>query len=193
MGSTPTPRMRHFLTGQLLVAMPGMPDHRFARAVIYICAHTADGAMGLVVNQRFDGADSAELLTQLGITGLERPVDLPLHRGGPVEQGRGFVLHTRDYDRDGTLGIDDDVALTATVEVLRAIAQGEGPRRSLLALGYAGWGPGQLDNEMLENGWLHVPADLGLLFDPHLDDKWERAIAKMGVSLPMLSADVGHA
>lgn len=193
MGSKNKPHMQRFLTGQLLVAMPGMPDPRFARSVVYICAHTEDGAMGLVINQLFDGVDSTELLEQLGITSAGGGTPLPIHQGGPVEQGRGFVLHTRDYDRDGTLPIEEDVALTATVDILRAMAEGHGPRRSLLALGYAGWGAGQLDHEMLENGWLHVPADPDLLFDTNYDDKWDRAIAKMGISLPRLSADVGHA
>lgn len=193
MGSKNKPHMQRFLTGQLLVAMPGMPDPRFARSVVYICAHTEDGAMGLVINQLFDGVDSTELLEQLGITSAGGAAPLPIHQGGPVEQGRGFVLHTRDYDRDGTLPIEEDVALTATVDILRAMAEGHGPRRSLLALGYAGWGAGQLDHEMLENGWLHVPADPDLLFDTNYDDKWDRAIAKMGISLPRLSADVGHA
>lgn len=193
MGSRNKPHIQRFLTGQLLVAMPGMPDPRFARSVVYICAHTEDGAMGLIINQLFTGVDSAELLEQLGITGAGDTAHLPIHQGGPVEQGRGFVLHTRDYDRDGTLPIEEDVALTATIDILRAMAEGHGPRRSLLALGYAGWGAGQLDHEMLENGWLHVPADPDLLFDTNYDDKWERAIAKMGISLPRLSADVGHA
>lgn len=185
--------IRHSLTGQVLIAMPQMPDQRFARTVIYMCAHTAEGAMGLVVNRLFNGIAFEELLEQLEIDTKDLAGDLRIHYGGPVEPGRGFVLHSTDYMQDGTLQVDDDVALTATVDILRAIAEGRGPKRSFLALGYAGWGPGQLDQEMQTNGWLHAPADSALLFDPDLDTKWERAIAKLGASLSMLSAEVGHA
>ncbi|MEA1650177.1 YqgE/AlgH family protein [Nitrospirillum sp. BR 11164] len=185
--------IRRFLTGQLLVAMPSMPDERFARTVIYVCAHTDDGAMGLVINRLFDGIDAGGLLEQLGIDGGDPDDRLRVHFGGPVEPGRGFVLHSTDYQREGTLRVEDEVALTATVDILRAITEGRGPRKCLLALGYAGWAAGQLDQEMQANGWLHVPADATLLFDDDMDTKWERAIAKLGVSLPMLSAEVGHA
>ncbi|MFM2042857.1 MAG: hypothetical protein RLY86_1433 [Pseudomonadota bacterium] len=185
--------IRRHLTGQLLIAMPQMPDPRFARSVIYVCAHTDDGAMGLVLNRLFSGIDFDDLLEQLGIEPGPGSADLRVHYGGPVETGRGFVLHTADYSRDGTLLVEDDVALTATVDVLRAISQGRGPQRSLLALGYAGWGPGQLDQEMQSNGWLHAPADMDLLFDPDLETKWERAIAKLGGTLSMLSGEAGHA
>lgn len=185
--------IRHSLTGQVLIAMPQMPDQRFARTVIYMCAHTPEGAMGLVVNRLFNGIDFEELLEQLEIDTADLSGDLRIHYGGPVEPGRGFVLHSTDYMQDGTLQVDDDVALTATVDILRAIAEGRGPKQSFLALGYAGWGPGQLDQEMQTNGWLHAPADSALLFDPDLDTKWERAIAKLGASLSMLSAEVGHA
>ncbi len=185
--------IQHYLTGQLLIAMPQMPDPRFAKTVIYLCAHTAEGAMGLVVNRRFDGIDFDELLEQLGIETPEGAADMRVHFGGPVESGRGFVLHTTDYVRENTLTVDDDVALTATIDILRAIAEGTGPRRSMLALGYAGWGPGQLDQELQNNGWLHAPASPDILFDADLDTKWERAMASLGVSLPMLSGEVGHA
>ncbi|MFC7334310.1 YqgE/AlgH family protein [Rhodocista pekingensis] len=182
-----------FLTGQLLIAMPQMPDPRFARTVIYVCAHTADGAMGLVINRLFGGIGFADLLEQLDIEAECSLDHLSVHYGGPVEGGRGFVLHSTDYAREATMMVDDDVALTATVDILRAIAEGRGPKHALLALGYAGWGAGQLDAEMQNNGWLHAPADPDLLFDGDLETKWERAIAKLGVSLSMLSADAGHA
>lgn len=182
-----------YLTGQLLIAMPAMPDPRFARTVIYVCAHSAEGAMGLVVNRLFGTITFPDLLEQLGIEPGLAVRDKRVHFGGPVEAARGFVLHSTDYLQEGTLQVDDEVALTATVDVLRAIAEGGGPRRSLLALGYAGWGEGQLDAEIQANGWLHAPADPALLFDDDIDTKWERAIAKLGVSLSMLSGEAGHA
>lgn len=181
------------LAGNLLIAMPAMPDPRFARSVIYLCAHGADGAMGLVINRPIEDMAFHELLDQLGIEipGILPP--MPVHFGGPVEQGRGFVLHSTDFVREGSLLVDEEVALTATIDILRAIAEGRGPRHKLFALGYAGWGPGQLDAEMQANGWLHVPADAGLVFDGELDTKWERAIAKIGADPLWLSGDVGHA
>jgi putative transcriptional regulator len=182
-----------YLTGQLLVAMPQMRDPRFARSVIYMCAHSADGAMGLVVNRRVGSITFDDLLQQLEIGPSRRNDDIRVHFGGPVEQGRGFVLHSCDYLQSGTMRVDDQVALTATLDILKEMAAGGGPRRSLLALGYAGWGPGQLDAEIQANGWLSVPADEELLFDDSLDDKWERAITKIGVDFSMLSGDAGHA
>jgi putative transcriptional regulator len=182
-----------YLTGQLLIAMPAMPDPRFARTVIYVCAHSAEGAMGIVVNRLFGSITFPDLLEQLGIEAGPAVHGRHVHFGGPVEAARGFVLHSTDYLQDGTLQVDDEVALTATVDVLRAIAEGGGPRRSLLALGYAGWGEGQLDAEIQANGWLHAPADEALLFDDDIDTKWERAIAKLGVSLSTLSGEAGHA
>ncbi len=186
-------RGAEYLTGQLLIAMPGMTDPRFQRTVIFMCAHNQDGAMGLVVNRLFGSVNFSDLLDQLDI-GIPQPArNLPVHYGGPVESGRGFVLHSTDFLRDGSMQVDDDFALTATIDILRAIATDRGPRHSLLALGYAGWGPGQLDAEMQANGWLNAPPDENLLFDTDLDTKWERAIAKLGVSLTMLSGEAGHA
>lgn len=182
-----------YLTGQLLIAMPGMVDPRFQRTVIYMCAHNEDGAMGLVVNKLFGAITFKDLLEQLNMEMPRTPDSIPVHYGGPVESGRGFVLHTSDYVREGTLVVDEEVALTATVDILRALADGRGPKHSILLLGYAGWGPGQLDAEMQANGWLNVPCDEGLLFDRELDSKWERSIAKLGVSLSMLSGEAGHA
>jgi len=187
------PKTPQYLTGQLLIAMPGMPDTRFQRAVVYVCAHNAEGAMGLVINRLFGSISFSTLLEQLDIHPSQPTDDLRVHYGGPVESGRGLVLHSTDFVREGTMMVDDEVALTATIDILRAIADGCGPKHSLLALGYAGWGPGQLDAEMQANGWLTVDSDQTLMFDGDLETKWERAIAKIGVSLPMLSGEAGHA
>ena len=181
------------LSGQLLVAMPGMQDPRFDKAVIYICAHSADGAMGLVVNKPFNAISFPDLLEQLGVTDYNGANRIEIQSGGPVESSRGFVLHTPDYIREATLVVDEDVALTATIDILRAIADGFGPRRCLLALGYAGWGPEQLDTEILNNGWLNVDADDDLVFGTKLDCKWTQAMDKIGIDPRMLSDGAGHA
>lgn len=181
------------LTGQLLVAMPQMQDPRFARSVIYLCAHSEDaGAMGLVVNKTLSALTMEELFSQLELEPSRRNRSRPVHFGGPVDPGRGFVLHTADYQEEATLSVDGNIALTATLEILRAIGKGEGPRQSLLALGYAGWAPGQLDAEIQANGWLSVDADDELVFGAD-DGKWQRALAKLGIDLSMLSTDAGHA
>lgn len=182
-----------YLTGQLLVAMPQMRDPRFTRTVIYMCAHTADGAMGLVVNRLVGSITFPDLLAQLGIDHQGRGEEIHVHFGGPVESGRGFVLHSSDYVENGTLVVSDNVALTASIDILKDIARGGGPRKSLLALGYAGWGAGQLDSEIQSNGWLMVPSDEHLIFDNNLDEKWERAIRKLGIDYNHLSFDAGHA
>jgi putative transcriptional regulator len=183
----------NWLTGQLLVAMPGMADPRFAHAVIYICSHGPGGAMGLVVNRLFGEADFRTLLDQLNIEYSLGTPDIPVQFGGPVEMGRGFVLHSGDYLREGTTRIDEQIAVTATIEIIQDIADGKGPERALMALGYAGWGVGQLEEEMKNNGWLTVAADEGILFSDDLDTKWNRAMAKIGVSPSMLSDTAGHA
>jgi putative transcriptional regulator len=179
------------LAGQLLIAMPQMEDPRFSRSVVFMCAHNPEGAMGLVVNKTVEQPSMGELLRQLGIEGdaFDRA---PVHFGGPVEAARGFVLHSTDYTEQGTL-IVGNVGLTATLDILRMIGRGEGPRRKFFALGYAGWGPGQLDAEIQANGWLTVPADHALLFDDGNEDKWRRAIAKLGVDPFSLSGEAGHA
>ena len=182
-----------YLTGHMLIAMPGMQDPRFDKSLIYMCAHSPEGAMGLVVNRVLESLTFPDLLEQLGIDCRAVGERINVHFGGPVESGRGFVLHSADYVREATLVVDGEVALTATLDILRAMAAGDGPRRSLLALGYAGWGPGQLDSEIKDNGWLHVAPDTDLLFDSELDSKWERAIRKIGVDPRMLSEDAGHA
>lgn len=181
------------LVGQLLVAMPGMRDPRFSKTVIYMCAHSPEGAMGLVINRTLESLTFGDLLEQLEITPPPSERAINVHFGGPVETGRGFVLHSPDYKQDGTLVVADDVSLTATIDILRAIAAGRGPRFHLLALGYAGWGPGQLDGEIRANGWLHVSSDDALLFDRNLDSKWERAMSKIGIDPRMLSDEAGHA
>jgi putative transcriptional regulator len=181
------------LAGQLLVAMPQMEDHRFARSVIYLCAHNNDGAMGLVLNKLVGTLTLPELLESLGIPSPGLQGQPPVHFGGPVESGRGFVLHSADYSEEGSLTVGNNLALTATLDILRAIGRGQGPRHSILALGYAGWGPGQLDGELQNNGWLHVASDEKILFDPDLESKWQRALAKLGVDLSMLSSESGHA
>lgn len=180
------------MTGQLLVAMPQMRDARFTRTVIYLCAHTDDGAMGLIVNRLVGALTFPDLLSQLGIESAGDS-SIRIRSGGPVETGRGFVLHSTDYVDDATLQVGGEIGLTATLDILKDIAEGHGPRRSLLALGYAGWGPGQLDAEMQANAWLNVPADEDLVFDDNLNDKWERSIGKLGVSLSTLSGETGHA
>ena len=182
------------LTGQLLVAMPQMMDPRFARSVVYVCAHSGDeGAMGLVVNKLMSSLTMDELFTHLKLEPAQREQARPVHFGGPVEPGRGFVLHTAEYREESTLPVTEEFAVTATLDILRAIGRGEGPRRNLLALGYAGWAPGQLDAEMQANGWLSVPADFDLVFDSDFDAKWQRALTKLGIDLTMLSTDAGHA
>ncbi len=191
-----------YLDGQFLVAMPAMTDKRFARSVIYMCAHSVQGAMGLIVNQRAPHITFPELLGQLSIPGGDNAgegfepdlIDLDVHVGGPVETGRGFVLHSSDYfAADSTLPIDDGVSLTATVDILKAIASGKGPDRAILALGYAGWRPGQLESEIQANGWLHCPPDVDLLFDRDLDQKYGRAMSKIGIDPSHLVSEAGHA
>ena len=189
-----------YLDGQLLVAMPIMTDKRFARSVIYMCAHSAEGAMGLIINQRASHISFSELLKQLSIVPDSAEdveialADMDVHVGGPVETGRGFVLHSADYyAADSTLPIDDGVSLTATVDILKAIAGGKGPDRAILALGYAGWRAGQLESEIAANGWLHCSADAGLLFDRDVEEKYDRALSKIGIDPSHLVSDAGHA
>jgi putative transcriptional regulator len=194
-------KQRGFLDGQMLVAMPAMSDPRFARSVVYICAHSQDGAMGIVVNQLARRIKFPDLLVQLNVIKREETILLPpgagsiqVLKGGPVEKERGFVLHSSDYFvKDSTLPIDEGISLTHTVDILRAIAAGDGPDRAVLALGYAGWTSGQLEGEIQQNGWLHCPADLNLIFDTDLESKYQRAMAKLGIDPAMLSRDAGHA
>ena len=182
-----------YLTGQLLIAMPAMLDSRFSQTVIYVCVHSAEGAMGLVVNRLANELTFPQLLQQLDVESPGIGQEIRIHFGGPVESGRGFVLHSAEYTQDGTIIVDDNICLTATIDILRDIADGKGPQRSLLALGYAGWGPGQLDSELTQNAWLQVSADDALVFGGDLENKWERAISKLGIDPLLLSGEAGHA
>ena len=181
------------LAGQVLIAMPGMADARFAHAVIYLCAHSRDGAMGIVVNRPLAQPSFDDLLKQLKIEPVPPARSIRLHSGGPVENGRGFVLHTTDWTDTASLRVDGRLALTASLDILKAIATGGGPERGILALGYAGWGPGQLDGEIQQNAWLSAPADLGVLFDADYETKWRRAMGVLNVDPVMLSGTAGRA
>lgn len=198
---TPALEGSNFLDGQFLVAMPGMADERFARSVIYLCAHSADGAMGIIVNKAASDISMPDLLVQLEVAPeadairlRERVGHMPVLMGGPVEGRRGFVLHTDDFHiQQSTLIIDDGICLTATVDILRAIASGDGPASAVLALGYAGWQAGQLESEIMANGWLNCPADPTLIFHADLDAKYERTLRGNGIDPAMLSMSVGRA
>ena len=182
-----------YLGGQILVAMPNMQDPRFARTVICVCAHSPDGAMGIIVNKPIDGMSFDELLKQLELEPVPPQRRIRLCQGGPVEGGRGFVLHTNDWSSDGSLQVADDLALTASIDILKAIAGGGGPRSGILALGYAGWGPGQLEGEIQANAWLSVNPDEALLFGEADAGKWHQAMAKLKINPVLLSGAAGHA
>ncbi|MHA7873768.1 YqgE/AlgH family protein [Roseivivax sp.] len=182
------------LTGRMLIAMPGMEDHRFDRAVVFICAHSEDGAMGLIVNKPAPGIELATLLEQLEIDMVEGLGMEPVFFGGPVETGRGFVLHSSDFQSDVTsLDVTDGLAMTATLDILEEIGAGRGPARRRMCLGYAGWGPGQLEAELQANGWLVCDSSDALVFGPDAAATWEAALATLGVSSLMLSAEGGQA
>src|SRR3981189_3488674 len=190
-----------YLDGQMLIAMPSMRDERFSRSLIYVCAHSSEGAMGIIVNQLAANVTFPDLLVQLDVIPAADLIQLPQRagavkvlKGGPVETGRGFVLHTADFFiENSTLPIDEGICLTATLDILKAIARGEGPKSALLALGYAGWAPGQLENEIQHNGWLHCSADAELIFGQDTGGKYEKALKKIGIHLGMLSSEAGHA
>jgi putative transcriptional regulator len=192
---------RGYLDGQMLIAMPGMRDERFSRSLIYVCAHSSEGAMGIVVNHPAGHINFPDLLVQLEVIPAADIIQLPSHvgavkvlRGGPVETGRGFVLHSADFFiENSTLPIDEGICLTATLDILKAIARGKGPMSAVLALGYAGWAPGQLETEIQENGWLNCNADSELIFGPDIDGKYDRALRKLGINVGMLSSEAGHA
>lgn len=189
------------LEGHLLIAMPGMADERFMRAVIYVCEHSTRGAMGIVVNKPASDLRLPDLLVQLEIIEDDDAIRLPdsLDRmpvlmGGPVETSRGFVLHSPDYRAaQSTQAVDHRICLTSTVDILRAIARGHGPRNAVLALGYAGWSAGQLESEIQRNGWLNCPADPDVVFNHDVDDKYERALRLLGIDPALLSSAAGHA
>ena len=191
---------RGYLDGQMLIAMPSMGDERFSRSVIYVCAHSTEGAMGIVVNQPAANISFSDLLVQLDVIPAADVIQLPtgagvaVLKGGPVDTQRGFVLHSSDFFiENSTLPIDDGICLTATLDILKAIARGTGPRNAILALGYAGWAPGQLENEIQHNGWLHCSADPELIFGRDIGGKYTRALKKIGIDLGMLSSEAGHA
>src|SRR5438045_3835502 len=192
---------RGYLDGQMLIAMPAMGDDRFARSLIYVCAHSSEGAMGIVVNQPAANITFPDLLVQLEVVGASDLIELPpraggvkVLKGGPVETSRGFVLHSADFFiENSTLPIDEGVCLTATLDILKAIARGDGPKSAILALGYAGWAPGQLESEIHQNGWLHCAADSELIFGQDTEAKYEKALRKIGIDPGMLSSESGHA
>ena len=192
---------RGFLDGQMLIAMPCMGDERFARTVIYMCAHSTDGAMGIIVNQPAPNISFSDLLVQLEVLPAKDLILLPRQaggvrvlKGGPVDTQRGFVLHSADFFiENSTLPIDEGVCLTATLDILKAIARGDGPKSAVLALGYAGWAPGQLENEIHQNGWLHCAADRELIFGADTEGKYALALKKIGIEVGMLSSEAGHA
>jgi putative transcriptional regulator len=190
-----------FLDGQMLIATPTMQDERFSRSVIYICAHSSEGAMGIVVNQPAANISFPDLLVKLDVIPATDLITLPSRaggvkvlKGGPVETERGFVLHSADFFiENSTLPIDRGICLTATLDILKAIARGKGPESAIFALGYAGWAPGQLETEIHDNGWLHCPSDPELLFGTDIETKYAKALRKIGIRPGMLSSEVGHA
>jgi putative transcriptional regulator len=183
-----------FLEGKLLIALPGMPDPRFEQSVVYMCAHNDDGAMGVIINKPIEGLSLPVLLEKLSVTGRSLLPEAPVLFGGPVQTGRGFVLHSSDYaSAEQSVNIATGIALTATIDILRAIADGTGPRKSLMVLGYAGWGEGQIESEIKANGWLHCDADQEIVFDTPFDDKWRLALAKLGADISGLSGEAGRA
>lgn len=187
------------LEGHFLIAMPGLEGGVFERSVVYICAHSSAGAMGFIINrpQQITFTDVLLHLNMLSQTDAimlpDQTRQFPVLCGGPVEAGRGFVLHSDDYSGDSSIPVSEDISLTSTLDIVRAISSGHGPKKATLLLGYAGWGPGQLENEISSNGWLNCPASEDLIFDRSLNNKYERALGLMGVDPRMLSAEAGHA
>ena len=182
------------LKGKVLIAMPEMGDPRFSVSIIFMCAYSPEGAMGLIVNKPTDELRLSNLLEQLDITATKEARDLPIHFGGPVEHGRGFVLHSYGYHSSlSTLDVNDDFAMTATLDILEDLANGRGPDKAIICLGYAGWGPGQLEAEIAQNAWLVCDADEALIFGTPDAEKWNAALEKLGVSALTLSAEAGRA
>ncbi len=186
-----------YLNGKLLLAMPAIGDQRFHRSVIYVCAHDENGAMGLVINFPAPDLKFSKLLDQLGLSSdIEidvKALDLPVLNGGPVEASRGFLLHSNDFKQEDTVPVDEDFSVTGTTDALKAVAQGDGPEKALFILGYAGWTPGQLEQEIQQNAWLVVDPDPALIFESKAEEKWERGMDKLGLDPSMLSADIGSA
>ena len=183
-----------FLLGKLLIAMPGMPDKRFEKSVILMCAHSDQGAMGIIVNKPLEGLTFRELIEKLDVHVTANTPDPSVMFGGPVGTGQGFVLHSAEYAaKDATTTVTSEISLTVSVDILRAIAEGRGPEKALFVLGHAGWGPGQIEGELKSNGWIHCDPDKTILFDLAHDAKWRAALAKLGVDISGLSADAGRA
>lgn len=191
--STPAEPDDGYLAGHLLIAMPGMQDPRFDHTVVCVCAHSADGAMGLIINRALPGMAFDDLLRQLKLEPVPPQRRIRMVSGGPVESGRGFVLHTDDWSTDGSLPVVPGLTLTASVDILKAVAGGGGPKECVLALGYAGWAPGQLEDEIQRNAWLSVPADEALVFNAEIGRTWQAALAKLRVDPALLSGAAGHA
>jgi putative transcriptional regulator len=184
----------NFLEGKLLIALPGMSDPRFEKSVIFMCAHSEEGAMGLIVNKPIDGLGFHELVRNLDIPVNGNAPDSPVLFGGPVETERGFVLHSGEYaSTNATMPVTSEISLTATLDILKAIAEGHGPQRSIFTLGYAGWGPGQIEDEIRMNGWIHCDADSHIVFETDIDARWSSALRKLGIDLSLLSANSGRA
>jgi putative transcriptional regulator len=184
----------NFLEGKLLIAMPGMNDPRFEKSVVFMCAHSGEGAMGLIVNKPVTGLGFREMMEKLELGITASTPDFPVLYGGPVQTGRGFVLHSNDYEsQESTMPVAGGVSLTATIDILKAMADGHGPDKAMFALGYAGWGPGQIEDEIRANGWIHCDADPSILFDPDMETKWNRALGKLGIEASSLSVHAGRA
>ena len=183
-----------FLTGKLLIAMPGMSDPRFEKSVIFMCSHSAQGALGLIVNKPIEGLPFRELMSKMDIPVSDATPRTTVMFGGPVDTDRGYVLHSNERSNSpSTLPVTEQIALTPTIDILRAIARGEGPQQFLFALGYAGWGSGQIEDEIAANGWVHCDSDSGIVFQNDVSSKWVLAFAKLGAKISGLSSDVGHA
>lgn len=184
-----------YLTGKLLIAMPGMKDLRFHKSVIYVCAHDENGAMGLVINNILPGIRFENLLSELNIdTELKQEIkDIPVLNGGPVEGARGFLVHSKDFEQPDTVSVDETIGVTGTIDALRQVAKGDGPEKMLFILGYAGWSKGQLDQELQQNSWLTVDADPLIIFHGKPEEKWDKATRKLGIDPVMLSSEGGRA
>lgn len=186
--------VQKYLTGQIIVSMPQMTDPKFQRSVIFICGHDQNGAMGIYLNKLIDGLQWGQLMGQLGITGSEALLTQPpIHFGGPMEPGRGFVIHTNEYQSENTVEISTSYSLTATLEILKAINAGKGPTNYILALGYAGWGPGQLDTEIQTSAWVSIEPTDEILFKYSAEEKWSHALDFLGITIDMVSTEIGHA
>jgi len=183
-----------YLTGQLLIASPQITDSRFFHSVILVCGHDLNGAMGIILNRLIDDLTLKDLIEQIGLQSSKTMnVPISVHFGGPIEMGRGFVIHSTDYLQDGSVKISDEMALSSTVEILSLLMEGEGPKQKILALGYVAWSAGQLEAEIQKSSWLQTDADLDLVFSSDLSNMWKKALKKIGVDPALLSSQTGHA